>query len=223
MHRPKRYATKLLAAAAIAVSGTSHAASVGFTLVISEGGTNPFNAPRFELTNESDLATLNYFTFTIGDESKNFDHVQNVTPASELANVDNPDEVDDSVRANLLQIDFAGIAAGNTVSWVSDVDDDNASNGNSVEDAREVFFNNGGLANSVATAMFSDDRSVVLTLPDGVSDASSYTYTAMVPLPAAAWLFGSALFGLGWLQRRQRRAGNNGSPLAFGGLTSRVR
>jgi hypothetical protein len=32
---------------------------------------------------------------------------------------------------------------------------------------------------------------------------SQWTYTAAVPIPAAVWLFGSALAGLGWLRRRQ--------------------
>jgi hypothetical protein len=30
-----------------------------------------------------------------------------------------------------------------------------------------------------------------------------YTYTEIVPIPAASWLFGSALAGLGWMRRKQ--------------------
>lgn len=34
-------------------------------------------------------------------------------------------------------------------------------------------------------------------------DVAFVTYSSVVPVPAAAWLFGSALMGLGWLRRRK--------------------
>ena len=46
------------------------------------------------------------------------------------------------------------------------------------------------------------DLQGAIVIDGGTLDASAWTITA-IPVPAAAWLFGSALAGLGWLRRKQ--------------------
>jgi len=42
-----------------------------------------------------------------------------------------------------------------------------------------------------------------LTLSDGAGDNVSFSRVSAVPVPAAVWLFGSALAGLGWTRRKR--------------------
>jgi hypothetical protein len=64
------------------------------------------------------------------------------------------------------------------------------------------------------TAVFNDDWNNVsrINIEDGVHSGFGDTYfgipidnfsATVVPIPAAVWLFGSALAGLGWLRRKQ--------------------
>jgi hypothetical protein len=82
------------------------------------------------------------------------------------------------------------------------------------------YFDGGGSISKAITAndddtavVFFDDSWINLTSIDIVFDTSSfYTFGIVpaidnitlqaVPVPAAAWLFGSALVGLGWMRRR---------------------
>ena len=184
----------------LGLASVAHAATVGFTLNLS--GNN--NVPTLVLTNNSTSALLTDFSLTIGDTSKNFDSVDDtVAPLGGSFVSSVPDANDGGgSRADTIEIEFSGFDPTEFAQWTSDVDKDTA---NTIQNYEIVLFNNGALANSVATATFGDGTILALTLDDRDVALTSHSFTAasVVPIPAAAWLFGSALLGLGVIKRKK--------------------
>jgi hypothetical protein len=54
-----------------------------------------------------------------------------------------------------------------------------------------------------AAAKIQSTGSTTVICDDGVGECSDWIAPAIIPVPAAAWLFGSALCLLGWMRRRQ--------------------
>ncbi len=195
-----------LAAVLFWVAG-AEAATVGATLVIS-GNTN---VPTFALTNDSAAARLERFTFTIGHASRGFDYVQQLTaPTGGTATLNSPDDVNNFERSQIIDIAFTGFSAGDTISFVADVDNETA---NATLDYRNTFFNNGTQANAVFTAFFGGGEVLSLTLPDQTAGRTSYSFSLSgpaagtptpVPAPAAAPLLVAALGALAVARRRRR-------------------
>jgi hypothetical protein len=83
----------------------------------------------------------------------------------------------------------------------------NAANAISVNNENQIRYqvNHGGefSPRAVASVNASIDPPNWLVSGSGVKDLSLTTAWSVVPLPAAVWLFGSALAGLGWFRRRQ--------------------
>lgn len=188
-----------------ACAGSASAATVGFTLVISGAA----NTPSMLLTNDSDSALLTGFSLTIGDTDYNFDAFNSLpsNPAGGTAVGNTPDTNNlGAIRSDLIDISYTGFNPGETSSWIVDVDVDSD---NTVEDYRTVLFNNGSVANAVATALFSGGGVLSLTLSDGGVSQPSYTFSASsvlseVPLPAALPMLASAMVLAGFAARRKK-------------------
>ena len=198
-----------LAAALMLASGTASAATTGFRLVISG---NDQNIPTLTLTNISTTALLTQFSMTIGDTSRNFDEIYTITaPAGGSATLtagSSSQSANNSAtgRTNTFSVNFSGFDPSEFARWDVDIDIDNQ---NTFEDYRRVFFNNGTAPNSLVSALFSDGRTVDLTLPDRANNLSSYRFTAAtqvsaVPVPAALPLLATALGALGFASRRRK-------------------
>ncbi len=192
----------------VIMSSSAQAAVVPTTLGFDLSFAGNTNVPTFTLTNTSDPGNaLVNFTFTIGDESRHFDFVQNLLdPVGGVSTLISPDDVNNGTRSDVIEIDFTSFDAGEFVSFESDIDVD--PNSNVVQDFRNVFFNNGNALNSVATALFSTGDIVSFTLPDNPQNLnfSASTTINAVPLPAALPLFAVGLAGLGVLARRRKSA-----------------
>jgi len=191
---------------ALAVSTPARATLIGVQLDLS-GSTN---VPTFELTNTSTSAEIETFIFTIGDTSRNFDGVENITetnlPLSFNSVLNSPDDnLAGAVRSNQLNFDFADFNPGGSFGFDADVDIDSA---NTVEDYRSVFFNNGGEPNSVASVVFSNGMTLDFTLGDQPAPlANAFTFTASrtigVPVPGTLALFATGLLVAAGLTRRR--------------------
>ena len=185
-----------------AAANVAQAGLIGFTLVIS-GDTN---VPTMSWTNNSTTAKITSIDITIGDTGYNYDFAQNIIdPSGGSSTLITPDTVNGGgVRSDHANFTYTGFDPGETASFDLDIDIDSA---DSVEDYRTVLFNNGGAANAVATVAFMDGSSMgslMLTLPDGADDLSSYTFRAEandIPEPGTLALFGLGLAGLGFARR----------------------
>jgi len=211
--------TRLFLLIGIAAIGTtvpqSQAATVGFSLTISAdpnvapGGAN---LPRFFLSNTSDNALLSSINMTIGDTAFNFDAVIGLIFPSigSSFSVINPDQVNDGIKTDELQINYTGFQPNDVSNFFVDFDDDEQLESN-VVDFRTILFNNGSsVDNSLLTVSFSDLTQLALSLPDGSATDLEYVFSAStdistVPLPAALPLFLGALAGLGGLGFMKRR------------------
>ncbi len=202
LRRSVRYAG--LAAAAVCLAAVpARALGIGFELKLS-GNTN---TPTIRLTNVSDADQITAFNFTIGDTAKNFDVVFSYTnPLGGTHTLLAPDVGDNGVRSDNIGLTFTGFDAGEFTQFVADIDRD-SSPFNTVENYRTVFFNNGGLLNSVATVTFASGHSLALTLPDGSLSDSVYTFTAATNVPdtgSTAWLALATLGVFAAVQSRRR-------------------
>lgn len=192
-----------LAAALGLFAGTANATTVGFDLVIS--GSN--NVPTFTITNQSDAGiTLDTFNITIGLLSRNFDYIRNVAaPAGGTANVTNGDATNGGTRFDFLEIDYTDFDMGETVSFIADIDQDT---GNTTRNYENTLFNNGTAPNSVATATFSNNFVLQLTLDDRSTTPTSHLFSAReditpVPLPAGLPLLLTGLGAFAFARRRK--------------------
>ncbi len=85
-----------------------------------------------------------------------------------------PDRPNDLVRSDIIGWTFTGIPARFGFVFQADIDDDML--GNSVEDFRTVFFNNGGAANSASTATFSNGIILSQIIPDQAPGLELYNF-----------------------------------------------
>lgn len=208
-----------LAAPGVAAAGTITA---GWSLTIS-GNTN---VPTFTLQNTSGAGVLlTQFSITIGDTSRHFDLNDSVLtspPAGGTMSLAPGFGVSAPNRADEAILTFTGFDPGDVAVWTLDLDLDPASN--SVQNYRTVMFNNGAAPNAVGTATFVSAQFkgpvvVGLTLPDGATTDTSYTFTASqevavplaaVPVPPALPLLAAALGLFGVVARRRAARGTAG-------------
>lgn len=192
-----------------ALLGTAaQAQTVGYTLVLSEHPQFAFNAPFFNLTNDSTSATITNLTMTLGDTNFNFDFAAEsaYTVGSGTFNLITPDAGDGGIRDSKIVMDFGDFAPTEAFRFSGDID--RTGSGDTVEDARLILFNNGDIANSTFAVTFSTGQELNLTFPDGATNALTYTFQQSAPVPAPQSL---AVLGVGFsgvclsLIRKRRR------------------
>lgn len=188
-------------------TATIHAAPVGATLTLSDVDGQQFS--DLLLVNDSASAQLTSFNLTIGDTTFGFDRF--LEPLTECGTtiasctLTSPDNIQNNNGEPNISLDFTGFDPGESLAIV-DIDVDFASGSADDFDPSNrldvILFNNGLAPNAVFSATFSSGEMLSMTLPDS-ADAPSYTFQlAVVPVPAAVWLFGSAFVVLGWFRRR---------------------
>lgn len=198
--------TALAILVSLVATGAAHSATTGFTLNIS-GDTN---VPTLQLTNDSTSALLTGFNLSIGNTAFNFDAAYFVVPGTvDRWTLVSPDANDGGVtRTDLLQFTFAGFDPGEVFQFRADVDRDSS---NTTENYRTVLFNNGSAPNAVATAFFSDGKTLMATFPDASATQTSFTISAsqgvgVVPLPAGLPLLLAGLGTLALIRARRKTA-----------------
>jgi len=147
---------------------TNSAGGYGYELKISPDPIQGENVPIFTLTNKStNLAKIISLMFTIGDPTRNFDHLGKggvVDPFPSFStdlNSDGsyftlfPDHQDNALRSEFLHFTFSGFDNGDVFTFVTDIDEDSKTNLGSVEQFTKVFWNNGAAPNSDITVEFS--------------------------------------------------------------------
>lgn len=204
----------LAAAVFAAAIGPAAASTVGFSLKVSTAGAlgGTFDKPGFTLTNLSDAGlTLLSINFTIGDPAYNFDAVNAIAaPAGGAMLLTTGDTVNGGARTDSFSYSFTSFDPSEFATWTAELDPDST---NGVVDFRTIFFNNGGagVPNSVATVLFSDTRSLQVTLAATPGQAS-YTFSASqedladVPLPATLPLLAGAFALVGLTRARRGRS-----------------
>lgn len=179
------------------------AATIGYKFTISDSN---LNAPFLTLENTSSPGIgLIGFQFTIGDTDFNFDRATNENDFGNniTATLLSPDDPDDNTRSDLVDYSFSGFDAGDKFEFQADVDKDDV---NSVEDFREIFYNNSPAPNSEITVTFSGGDVLTETIPDNPDDlvfAQSGSITA-VPSPGTLGLVGLGIVGLGAFIRKRK-------------------
>lgn len=109
----------------------------------------------------------------------------------------NYDPLTDPERPTSLDLTFTNFVSGDSFTFGADTD--GAPDGGSDDD---LSFNTGDeLAGAQLTAFFSDGSEASAFF---VNSCGASCSTAVIPVPAAVWLFGSGLFGLAAVARRRR-------------------
>ena len=102
-------------------------------------------------------------------------------------------------HSSILSIDFSGFVAGDSFSF--------SANTNGIAGGVDTGFNSGdALAGALFRVYFADGSSGSATFLNDCGPTCSLAIvdTAVVPVPAAVWLFGSGLLGLVGVARRRR-------------------
>lgn len=202
---------RLLCAAALVVGAASASqaatTTIGFTFDISGDA----NVPDMVLTNTSASALINGVSLTIGDTDMNFDQVYtgiNTAPVGGGFSIVTGDTAQGGARTDLVALSFTGFGAGLFSEFGVDVDRDTV---DTVEDYRDIFFNNGGQDNAELTVSFSTGHTLSLIMGDGVRQRdyhfslSDRVAISTVPLPAGLPLLVGALGLVGFAGRRRAR------------------
>jgi len=140
----------------------------GYELEISPDPIHGENVPIFTLTNTSTnaLADITSFKFTIGDPTRNFDHLGKggIADPIPVFTIDlntvgsyfnwTPDNLDNAIRSEWVFFQFSGFDKGDVFTFVTDVDEDGVTNPGSTEQFTKVFWNNGEADNSEITVTF---------------------------------------------------------------------
>lgn len=128
------------------------------------------NTPTIYVTNNSPTLEITRFEFSIGNTSKNFDGNTTAMTAPPGGGIVKNSPLPGG-RSDLLSVTTTGFGPGKTIAVQVDVDQD-ASPPDTIENYANVFFNNGGASNSVAT-VYAGTASASRTLPE---TPSVYTF-----------------------------------------------
>jgi len=103
-------------------------------------------------------------------------------------------------HSSILSIDFSDFAAGDSFSFSANT------NGITAGGVDSGFNSGDALAGALFTVNFADGSSGIATFLNdcGATCSQAIVDTAVVPVPAAVWLFGSGLLGLVGVARRRR-------------------
>lgn len=153
----------------------AHAATIGFTFTLS-GNTN---IPTMTFINNADSLNITNISFSIGDPSRHFDLDNGSLPTSQngITGVYGAT----TGRVDVITVATSGFSSGKSFAFTSDVDVDPAQN--VAQDYRDVFFNNGAAANSVASVTFSDNSTLQIVLTDEADEASYSFSTSDTTVP----------------------------------------
>lgn len=203
---PSRLLAGLLMLAASCLAGNATASVIEYKLTIAASPDE--NEPTLTLENLSDPGfDIIGFNLTIGDPVRNFDAAgfENDFGNGITFIRNSPDgNIAGGVRSDNVDYDFIGFNPSESGSIQLDID----AFGDTFQDFRTVFFNNGAADNSIVTVEFSGGHSLVMSLPDGPLDDAVYMFQDRGVLamsePAVSGLLAVGLLGL--VARRRRAA-----------------
>ncbi|MEN0020109.1 MAG: hypothetical protein AAF747_04400 [Planctomycetota bacterium] len=203
-HFSRQLCLSSLVLAAAVGPATTAIAQTAF-LEITAGQTDGWNTPAFDIeVFPGNTLRITSFRFELGSSSFNFDEVYEEFESfiggngNETATLIEGDREQNEARTTAFEYEFDGFDLDERFTTEADVD---RTSGDSIEDAREIFFNNGSAPNAIATVGFSNGRSASLVLPDGLFGQSRYFYIVAVPGPSSATLV--AIGGLVLTRRRR--------------------
>ncbi|WP_425099560.1 PEP-CTERM sorting domain-containing protein [Tropicibacter sp. S64] len=190
----------------------AEAATVGFGLTVSTSGSGG-DRPQFTLTNISDSALIQTFTFAINAPGYWFDYIYSQTvPVTPVGQTLTTGQTNGNENSGTTSVAFGFTAFDPSDVFQFRADLDPIGVADAATNFRSVFFNNGGpsVPNATASVLFSDGRTLALEL-SGTGGQSAYIYTAAivdapVPLPATLPLALVGLGGLGLMARRRKAA-----------------
>ncbi len=158
----------------------AHAATIGFTFTLA-GNTN---IPTMTFINDADTLNITSVSFSVGDLTRHFDLDNGSLPTSQngITGVYGAT----TGRVDVISVTTTGFNPGNSFGFSADVDVDPAQNVG--QDYRNIFFNNGAAANSVASVTFSDNSTLQIVLTDEPNNLASYSFSTQdnttVPEPS---------------------------------------
>jgi len=198
-----------LAALAFLVATPAHAATVGFTLDVTD---------TLVLRNDSDAFAITGYRLTIGDTSFDYDAVVASfsvgSPGSSFALIQ-PDALDGGLRSDVLEFGFTNFLPGDVFDVIPDIDPDTGDA--SCCNPSGVLFNNGSDSRAALSVTFSNGFVLDYVLtdtqpapdPDGTGCATpgvcSFSASFDLPEPGVATLFAAAAFALALRRRRVMR------------------